>query len=235
MFFFSRQQLIYSRFYSGKSTIDSCTMFSDRNLINRRNLAGYVTSSYRPDRDFLEIVFQSRVIAAAKKVLGFENKTGKPTKFNLSSRIDLLKKSQKLNSLHELAGKVFDEFVFDQISSVTIINAVVTEQVKENLLGQQNLTPDGRFPCRFPGCSSKSCKSRRNHELKHNPPVQVEVPPTEITFSTHVPPTTDTTASTENIEVGDDYSSGVTKNTSDDVFNYNCTLLADCFLFFLIS
>lgn len=69
VFFLTCQQLIYSRFYSGKSAIDSCTMFSDRNLINRGNVAGDVTSSYRPDRDFLQIVFQSRVIAAAKKVL----------------------------------------------------------------------------------------------------------------------------------------------------------------------
>ena len=147
----------------------------------------------------------------------------------------MLKKSEKRNCLHELAGKVVDEFVFDQSSSVdAIVNALVTEQEKENLLGQQNLTPDGRFPCRFLGCSSTfkyDGKSRRNHELKHNPPVQVEDPPTEITFSTQVPPTTDTRASTENIEVSDD-SSGVTKNTSDDVFNYNCALLADCFLFF---
>lgn len=94
-------------------------MFTDRNLINRGNVAGDVTSSYRPD--FLQTVFQLRVIAAAKKVLGFENKTGKPTKFNLPSRIDLLKKSEKLNRLHELAGKVVDEFVFDQSSSVDAI------------------------------------------------------------------------------------------------------------------
>ena len=130
-------------------------MFSDRNLINRRNVAGDVTSSCRPDRDFLEIVFQSRVIAAAKKVLGFENKTGKPTKFNLPSRIDLLKKSEKLNCLHELAGKVVDEFFFDQSSSVdAIVNAVVTEQEKENLLGQQNLTPDADFPADFLGAAA---------------------------------------------------------------------------------
>lgn len=107
----------------------------------------------------------------------------------------------------------------------------MTEREKENLPGHQNLTPDGRFP----ECSSTfkyDGKSRRNHELKHNPPVQVEDPATETTFSTQVPPTTDTKASTENIEVSDDDSIGVTKNTSDDVFNYSCALLADCFLFF---
>lgn len=211
-------------------------MFSDRNLINRRNVTGNVQSSYRPDRDFLNIIFQSRVIAAAKKVLGFENKTGKPTKFNLPPRMDLLKKSEKLNCLHELAGKVVDTFVFDQGSSVdAIVNTVVTEQEKENLLRQQKLTPDGRFPCRFPGCTSSfkyDGKSRRSHELKHNPPVQVEEPSIEVSIAAQVPQTTDTEASTEDIEVSDGDSYGDTKKTSDDVFNYNCSLLADCFLFF---
>ena len=211
-------------------------VFSDRNLINRRNVTGNVQSSYRPDRDFLNIIFQSRVIAAAKKVLGFENKTGKPTKFNLPPRMDLLKKSEKLNCLHELADKVVDTFVFDQGSSVdAIVNTVVTEQEKENLLRQQKLTPDGRFPCRFPGCTSSfkyDSKSRRSHELKHNPPVQVEEPSIEVSITAQVPQTTDTEASTEDIEVSDGDSYGDTKKTSDDVFNYNCSLLADCFLFF---
>ena len=62
--------------------------------------------------------------------------------------------------------------------------------------------------------------------------VPVEDPPSEITLSTQVLPTTETKASTENIDVGDDDSSGVTNKTSGDVFNYNCALLADCSLFF---
>ena len=225
--------MIYSRFYSGKSATDSCTLFSDRNLINRRNVSNDLTSAYRAGRDFLEIVFKSRIIAAAQKVLGFENKTGKPTKFNLPSGIHSMKKSDKLNVLHELAGKVVDAFVFDQSSSVdAIVNTVVTEQEKENLLRQQQLTADGRFPCRFPGCNSSfkyDGKSRRNHELKHNPPVQVNEPTIEDTFSTQISSTGDTQDITD---ITDNDSSGVTKNKSDDVFNYNCALLADCFLFF---
>ena len=150
-------------------------MFSDRNLINRRNVTGDVQSSYRPDRDFLSVVFQSRVITAANKVLGFENKSGKPSKVDLPPRMDLLTKSEKLNCLHELAGKVVDAFVFDQHSSVdAIVNIVVTETEKENLLRQQELTTDGRFPCRFPGCTtsfkydgkSRIMNSSMTHQFK---------------------------------------------------------------------
>ena len=210
-------------------------MFSDRNLINRRNVTGDVQSSYRPDRDFLSVVFQSRVITAANKVLGFENKSGKPSKVDLPPRMDLLTKSEKLNCLHEIAGKVVDAFVFDQHSSVdAIVNTVVTETEKETLLRQQELTTDGRFPCRFPGCTSSfkyDGKSRRNHELKHDPPVQVEEPLIETNFSTHLPSTADSSSKTSE-GISDDDSSERTKKTSDDVFNYNCALLADCFLFF---
>ena len=63
----------------------------------------------------------------AHKVLGCENKSGKPSKVDLPPRMDLLRKSEKLNCLHELAGKVVDAFVFAQHSSVdAIVNTVVT-------------------------------------------------------------------------------------------------------------
>ena len=82
--------MIYSRFFSGKSDVDNCTMFSDRTLINRRNVTGDTHSSYRANRDFLSIVFESGVIAAAMKVLGFENQSSMPTKHQLPSNLQLL-------------------------------------------------------------------------------------------------------------------------------------------------
>ena len=82
--------MIYSRFYSGSSAVDQCTMFADRRVINRRNVCSDVKSAYRADRDFLLTVLKSRVIAAAMNVLGLENKTGKPSKFVLPPNIENL-------------------------------------------------------------------------------------------------------------------------------------------------
>ena len=145
--------MIYSRFFSGKSDVDTCTMFSDRTLINRRNVTGDTHSSYRANRDFLSIVFESRVIAAAMKVLGFENQSSMPTKHQLPSNLQLLQKSQKLKCLDELAAKVVDQFVFLKSSAVNdIVDSVLTQQEKDNVLQQQKLTHEGRFPCRFQGC-----------------------------------------------------------------------------------
>ena len=191
-------------------------MFSDRTLINRRNVTSDTHSSYRANRDFLSVVLQSRVIAAAMKVLGFEDQSGMPTKHQLP-KFELLKKSEKLECLHELAAKVVDEYVFQSSSVVNdIVDSVLTQQEKDDLLQQQELTPEGRFPCRFPGCDKSfkyNGKSRRSHELSHEPPVQLEEEPPPLTTSKPVSPPKET-------------------KESDDAFNYNCSLLTDSFLFF---
>ena len=57
----------------------------------------------------------------AMKVLRFESKSSIPTKHQLLSNLQLLKKSQQLECLHELAGKVVDEFVFLKNSAVNDI------------------------------------------------------------------------------------------------------------------
>ena len=87
-------------------------MLTDRTLINRRNVTGDKHSSYHANRDFLSIVFESRVIAAAMKALGFKNQFSMPTKHQLTSNLQLLQKSQKLKCVDELADKVVDQFVF---------------------------------------------------------------------------------------------------------------------------
>jgi len=113
------------------------------------------------------------------KVLGFEDQSGMPKKHQLPN-FELSRKSEKLECLHELAAKVVDEFVFQNSSVVNdIVDSVLTQQEKDDLLQQQQLTPEGRFPCRFPGCDKSfkyNGKSRRSHELAHEPPVLEEEP-----------------------------------------------------------
>lgn len=207
--------MIYSRFFSGKSDGDLCTLFADRTLINRRNVTGDVHSSYRANRDFLSLVFKSRILAAAMKVLGIEGKSGIPTKHSLPPNMEKLNKSERLDCLHELSAKVVDEFVFQSSSAVNaLVDDVLTEQEKD-ILNQQDLTPEGRFPCRFPGCDKSfkyNGKSRRNHELSHEPPVQVEDDTSQLTHQTLSSPPKET-------------------KPGDDVFNYNCALMTESFVF----
>jgi len=194
-------------------------MFADRNLINRRNVTRLsdVSSSYRPNRDFFWVVFQSRVIGAAMSVVGFENESSIPSKYTLPENLSTLSKASKLKVLHELSAKVVDNFVFKS-NMVEQVSSIISEQEKRNVLDRQGLTPDGQFPCRFPGCTSsfkQNGKARGNHELSHNPPVQVE------DVSLMVSPTKPSSPSRPD-----------EMKSKDDAFDYNCALLTDGYLFF---
>jgi len=96
-------QLIYKRFFSTKSEGDTCTLSSDRALINHRNVTAEPQSAYRADRDFLEIVIKSRIISAAFSVLGFVNKECHPEKCPLPEDISVQSKQRKLEYLLKAA------------------------------------------------------------------------------------------------------------------------------------
>lgn len=90
-----------------------------------------------------------------------------------------------------------------------------SEQERENIINNQKLTDDGRFPCRFIGCKKSFAydgKSRRKHEETHDPPPTI---PEQAVLSSVRPKKQEQK----------------TKPTQDDIFNYNCALLQDGFLF----
>ena len=149
------------------------------------------------------------------KVLGFTDNSSEPANYKLPENMTKMRKTRKLNCLHEISVKVVDEFVFNSGEVNGLIDRVLTEQ-KKDILQQQELTPDGKFPCRFPSCtrSFKYNGKARSHELSHDPPVEIDSDLIQqVTTSTPMTTTQDT-------------------KRDDDVFNYNCYLLTDCFLFF---
>jgi len=211
----SNLQLIYNRFYSSKSDGDYCTMFSDRTLINRRNVTSDPHSAYRADKDFFITTLEARVLAAAMKILGFQSKTDVNPKPSLPDDMTSLKKSDKLKLLLDISEKIVVEYIFDKSKANHMIDTILLQQEKENLVDQQQLTEDGRFPCRFEGCSMSfkyNGKSRKNHERSHDPPVEVQEH--ELKLSPSKPEVKKSKTSNQ-----------------DDVFNYNCALLADGFLY----
>lgn len=121
-------------------------MFADRTVINRRNVTADVSSSYRPNRDFLMIMFQSRVITAAMTVLGMESKASLPTKIDFPPNLKELSKSEKLKYLHDLSAKVVDTFVFKSNSSINYVIGSVLTQEERDALQQQQLTPGWSIP-----------------------------------------------------------------------------------------
>lgn len=150
-------------------------------------------------------------------VLGFADKASAPANYPLPADMEKMGKAQKLDCLNEISAKVVDAFVFHSSVEVNnLVDGVLTDEERD-ILQQQELTPEGRFPCRSPGCDKSfkyNGKARRNHEMSHDPPVQVD---NSAILTTCTP--TSTTPPKE-------------PKPGDDVYNYNCALLTDCFLFF---
>ena len=72
-------QLIYERFYSTASASDKCTLFSDRNVINRRNVKADAHHAYAPNKQMFLLAVKARIIACAMKILGLEKIDSRPT------------------------------------------------------------------------------------------------------------------------------------------------------------
>lgn len=207
------QQLIYSWFFSSKSDSDLGTLFPDRTLINWRNVTGDPHSSFRANGDFLHVIFLSQCYHSCMTVLGFAEKSSAPEHYPLPEDMEKLRKAQKLEYLYGISEKEVDSFIFQ---SEEQIQKLKTEE-EIDILQQQELTAKGRFPCRFPGCNKSfkyNGKTRRNHELFHHPRVQFK----DSTIMTQSSP--ECTALQKETKAG------------DDVYNYNCAILADSFLFF---
>lgn len=211
--------MIFKRFFSAKSDGDLCTLYADRTTINRRNVTADPAKAYRADRDFFLVVVQSRVIAAAMEILRMESKSSQTSKCPVPPDLGNMSKHTKLRYLHKVAAMVVDSFVFDQCSLNNIVDKIITAQEKEDATNNQQLTEDGRFRCRFPGCNYSfqyDGRGRRRHEMTHNPPPDVPANLAE--------PTSDHASSNKSVTTEQDVK-------SDDVYNYNCALLADGLFF----
>jgi hypothetical protein len=142
-----------------------------------------------------------------------------------------------------LGANVQSRALINKINN-SIFPQVVSSQEKQKLLDKQDLTPAGRFPCRFPGCQYSfkyDGKSRMKHESKHHPaPVSQESVADEDTaqpVSQPGPTGEDTdhivqTANMENPDATIHDAPELSHVKQDDCYNYNCALLTDG-LFFL--
>lgn len=211
-------QMLFRRFYSGSSSDDSCSMMFDRNVINRRNVKVDPHTAYQADRDFLILEVTARIIAAAYQVLGLESETDKPNNFPIPEDMSNQSNMKKQQYLHAAAAKIVDELVVNNDMINSSIETMLTTQQQNEIVNQQVLNEEGRFPCRFPGCLKTfkyNGKSRRKHEQSHDPPVGV---------ADHDPVPTPST--TECLS-----STSPTHKNSDDVFSYNTALLAEGLFF----
>jgi len=128
-------------------------MFSDRNLINRRNVKGDVHQAYTQCRDFFILEFETRVVAAALQVLGMSTLDDTPTKIRFPQLAQGDNGQSVLGMLfsHKVSRTILDSFICVNFQSSQIISAILNEEELQQIHSSQMLTPDVRFMCRSPG------------------------------------------------------------------------------------
>ena len=145
--------------------MDACTMYSDRNLVNRRNVKSDVSAAANACRRFFQLEVEARIIAPALSILGMKKMDDeKPIRnmFEGTSTTD------KKSYLHHISSLVVDKFVVDQKRNTDV------EQSLRSMQEDQDEQPGvyGWFPCRFPGCSKtlpimENCKKTMKPSIIH--------------------------------------------------------------------
>jgi hypothetical protein len=102
-------QIAFSNLYKAASASDKCTLYSDRNLINRRNVKSDVSSAVNACRAFFQLEVEARVVAGGLLVLGIGNLDGEPEEKIFMGNED--SDSEKKTYLREIATQVVDRFV----------------------------------------------------------------------------------------------------------------------------
>lgn len=145
-------QLIYERFYSTSSASDKCTLFSDRNVINRRNVKANAHDAYAPNKQMFLLAVKARIIACAMKTLGLEKIDSRPTAYIYPKDKSRSDRNTKRVYIRNLAAQIVDKFIVDEKSYNHVVQHVLEEHRDEHARRSQ-VTADGRFPCSGSGCN----------------------------------------------------------------------------------
>ncbi len=157
---------INKNFYSGSSSADKCTLFSDRNLINRRNVKSDIDGAVNPCRKFFELEVNARLMTAATKILGIKSTSDTPDNTFVPVNIEQSNSVDKKACLRRIAEAVVDKYVIKKEKVQALLKQVLAIEENQAIL-QDGKTDNGRFMCRFPGCGktfAHNGKRKRDHE-----------------------------------------------------------------------
>ena len=143
---------------------DKCTLYNDRNLINRRNVVTDVSKNVSACKKFFLLEVKARVVAAAMNELGIEDIDSSPDSesFNINENDS---REKKINLIHSLATTVVNTYILKEARVQGILDKI------HNATGDENCNMKGeRYLCRFPGCTKSfrhDGKRRQDHEKSH--------------------------------------------------------------------
>ena len=129
------------------SANDKCTLFADRNAINRRNVKADAHHAYAPNKQMFVLAVKARIVAAAMFILGLKDVDGNPTEYRYPNNASKTDKTSKHIYLRNLASQAVRLFIVDEKAYNSIINQALQDADNQRAR-QAEMTPDGRFPCR---------------------------------------------------------------------------------------
>ena len=157
--------MAFNHFYNTSAPSEKCTLYSDRNHINRRNVSIDVEKNFSACKQFFMMEIESRVLAATLDFMQITSLDDTPSEVILPpSLVDSTAPVQQ-KFLKDLACKIVDTYIINEEN----INALKEKLKKERSI-DTGLLANGRFGCRFPGCTKSFTfdgKSRIAHEKTH--------------------------------------------------------------------
>ncbi|KAK3731074.1 hypothetical protein QZH41_012180 [Actinostola sp. cb2023] len=117
-------QVAFDHLYSAASSRDKCTLYSDRNLINRRNVKTRVDSAVKPAHSLFDLCLKARIIAATLAVMGIGSVDDEC--HDVPKAED--SKSSKADYLFKLASKVVDDYVLDGSGNELLAKSLVDDE-----------------------------------------------------------------------------------------------------------
>ena len=197
--------MIFSRYYSGSSANDKTSLFALRNLVNWRDVGSDAQHKPAPCKRFVNLVLDADIIAAALKFFGMASIDDRPTKHCFSDELATGLRVVRQRYFHRVIKEFIQTYVVDGTLYENHFHNIQALQEWGTVQNNQPLLPNGRYPCRFPGCTSSFKHDgvhRMRHELAHNPPPTI---PEEPVLINTVPDPTD-----QNPE------------PKDDIYDYHC-------------
>ena len=158
-----------------------------------------------PCKRFVNLVLDADIIAAALKFFGMASIDDRPTKHCFSDELATGLRVVRQRYFHRVIKEFIQTYVVDGTLYKNHFHNIQALQEWETVQNNQPLLPNGRYPCRFPGCTSSFKHDgvhRMRHELAHNPPPTI---PEEPVLINTVPDPTD-----QNPE------------PKDDIYDYHC-------------
>ena len=154
-------------------------MFSDKTLINRRNVNTDVSAKVDGCKKFFQLGIHARVIAAFCEVLGINSPDEIPSDNPMINKLTTATQKEKQEYLKKISSEVVDKF----IAREGIHESVIKRQTYEDWLLSNNPTDsEGHFLCRSKGCPKTfkfDGKRRIEHEKLHGLHKEIEAKSSE--------------------------------------------------------